>query len=145
MMLLKVKKIHPDAVIPKYANYGDAGLDLYSVEDYVVNPGDHILVKTGLQLEIPMGFESQIRPRSGLALKHRITVLNSPATIDSGYRGELGIIIINHGDEDFEIKKGDKIAQLVIAKHEIAEVMEVEELFPSQRGTGGFGSTGNRQ
>lgn len=144
MMLLKIKKIHPDAVIPKYANYGDAGLDLFSIEDHVINPGDHLLVKTGLQMELPMGFEAQIRPKSGLALKNRITVLNSPATIDSGYRGELGIIIINHGDEDFEIKKGEKIAQMVIAKHEIAEIMEVEELFPSQRGTGGFGSTGKR-
>lgn len=143
-MLLKIKKIHPDAIIPKYANYGDAGLDLFSVEDHVINPGDHILVNTGLQMELPMGFEAQIRPRSGLALKNRITVLNSPGTIDSGYRGELGVVIINHGDEDFEIKKGDKIAQMVIAKHEIAEIMEVEELFPSQRGIGGFGSTGKR-
>lgn len=142
MIKIKFQKIHEGAIIPKYANVGDAGMDVTSVEDYEINPGEHILVKTGLKMELPEGYEAQVRPRSGLALKHKITVLNSPGTIDSGYRGEAGIILMNHGNEKFSISKGDRIAQFVIAKHESPIIEEVEDLESSERGEGGFGSTG---
>ncbi|MBT3416747.1 dUTP diphosphatase [Candidatus Woesearchaeota archaeon] len=141
-MKIKFQKIHEDAIIPKYAKLGDAGMDVTSVENYSINPGEHVLVKTGLKMELPEGYEAQVRPRSGLALKHKITVLNSPGTIDSGYRGEAGVILMNHGKEVFSISKGDRIAQFVIAKHESPEVEEVESLEDSERGEGGFGSTG---
>ena len=140
---LKVKKIHPDAIIPSYAHAGDAGMDLYSYEDGVLQPGERRLFKTGLNVEIPFGYEMQIRSRSGLALKNGIIVLNSPGTIDAGYSGELGIILVNHGKEAYEIKKGDKIAQGKISKVEQVEIKVVEELSETSRGEGGFGSTGN--
>ena len=114
----------------------------YSLSLTPIPPGEHVLVKTGLKMELPEGYEAQVRPRSGLALKHKITVLNSPGTIDSGYRGEAGVILMNHGKEVFSISKGDRIAQFVIAKHESPEVEEVESLEDSERGEGGFGSTG---
>ena len=139
---IKIKKIHPDAVIPKYAHKGDAGMDLFSCEDYTLKPKERKLFGIGLKVEIPEGYEMQIRPKSGLSLKHGITVLNTPGTIDSGYRGEVGVILINHGEEDYEIKQGEKIAQAVIKKIEIVEVIEVEKLGETFRGERGFGSTG---
>jgi len=141
-MEIKFQKIHEDAIIPKFAKEGDAGLDITAIDNYELNPGQHLLVKTGLKMEIPRGYEAQVRPRSGLALKNKITVLNSPGTIDSGYRGEVGVIMMNHSNETFKVNKGDRIAQLVIAKHETPEIYEVKELEESKRGEGGFGSTG---
>lgn len=142
MIKIKTKKIHPDAVIPKYAHEGDAGFDLYSVEDYEINLRERMLVKTGLQVEIPRGYEMQIRPKSGLALKSGITVLNTPGTIDSVYRGEVGVILINHSDRLYSVKKGEKIAQGVISKIEEAVFEEADNLSETIRGEGGFGSTG---
>ena len=142
MVILKFKKAHPEAIIPKFARGGDAGLDIHALEDNLLHPADHMLIKTGLKMQLPPGHEAQVRPRSGLALKNKITLLNSPGTIDSGYRGELGVIMINHGNETFKINKGDRIAQLVIAEHESPEIQEVNDLEDSERGEGGFGHTG---
>lgn len=141
-MKVKIKKIHKDAVVPKYAHEGDAGVDFFAVTKHSLKPGERCLVGTGLSFEFPIGYELQIRPRSGLALKKGISIVNTPGTLDAGYRGELGIIIINHGQEDFEINPGDKIAQGVFNKIEISEFEEVEELSGSDRGEGGFGSSG---
>ncbi len=141
MPKIKIKKIHPNAIIPKYAHEGDAGMDLSSVGNIVIKPGEIVLVPTGLKLELPFGYELQIRPRSGLALNKGITLPNSPGTIDYGYRGELKVILINHGKENFHIKPRDKIAQAVLNKTETAEIEEVNELNNTSRGEGGFGST----
>lgn len=141
-MQLKVKKLNENARIPFYAREGDAGMDLYSCEDYVLKSGERKLFPTGLAFEIPRGFEMQLRPRSGLALKKGISIVNSPGTVDSGYRGDVGLILINHGQEDFEIKIGDRIAQAVLNKIETAEFVEVSELDESDRGSGGFGHSG---
>lgn len=141
-MKLKVKKIHPDAMLPLYAHPGDAGLDLFSVEDQILQPGETEIIKTGISVELPAGTEGQVRPRSGLALKNQITVLNTPGTVDEGYRGEVGVILINHGKNPFEVKKGMKIAQLVIAPVLRVEVDEAGELSDTRRSSGGFGSTG---
>lgn len=142
-MILKIKKIHEDAIIPSYAHAGDAGLDLFSIEEKVIESGSTVLIKTGIKIELPEGTEAQVRPRSGLALKHSITVLNSPGTIDEGYRGEVGIILINHGKELFKVEKGMKIAQMVIQRVVKAEIEEVKELSDTSRSEGGFGSTGH--
>jgi dUTP pyrophosphatase len=142
-ILVKVKKLHADAIIPHYARHGDAGMDVYAVENDNLNSGERKLIPTGLCFELPIGFEMQIRPKSGLALKNGITLLNTPGTLDSGYRGELKVLIINHSNQNYEIKKGEKIAQIVIAKYEEAEMLEVQEIsLATERGTGGFGSTG---
>ncbi|GAB6167763.1 dUTP diphosphatase [Clostridium carnis] len=141
---LKVKKVHKDAIIPNFAHEGDAGLDLYSVEEIIINPSETGFVRTGIQIELPKQTEGQVRPRSGLALKHGITVLNTPGTIDEGYRGELGIILINHGKNPFKVEKGMKIAQMLVKPVWAVDVTEVEELSDSERGNGGFGSTGLR-
>lgn len=141
-MRIKIQKINKDAVIPRYVHSGDAGMDLYSIEDLVLPAGERALVGTGLKFEIPVGFELQIRPKSGLAANFGITVLNTPGTVDSGYRGEVKVIVFNSSKNDYQIKKGEKIAQGVIAKHETAEIEEVEELNDSSRGESGFGSTG---
>ena len=141
-MKLKIKKLTSDAIIPAYQTELAAGFDLHSVEDYVLKKGERKLIKTGLAFEIELGFEVQIRPRSGLAFKHGITVLNTPGTIDADYRGEIMVLLINLGDEDFEIKKGERIAQAVIVPVVQAEFEEVDELSVTKRGTGGFGSTG---
>jgi dUTP pyrophosphatase len=143
-MKVKIKKLHKDAVVPKYAHEGDAGVDFFAVTKHSLRSGERCLVGTGLSFEFPIGYELQIRPRSGLALKKGISIVNTPGTLDAGYRGELGIIIINHGQEDFEINPGDKIAQGVFNKIEIGEFEEVEELSDSARGEGGFGSTGSK-
>ena len=141
-MKLKIKKLTPDAIIPAYQTELAAGFDLHSVEDYVLKRGKRKLIKTGLAFEIEPGYEVQIRPRSGLAYKHGITVLNTPGTIDADYRGEIMVLLINLGEEDFEIKKGERIAQAVIAPVIQAEFVEVDELSETKRGKGGFGSTG---
>ena len=142
MVGVRVKKLRENAVVPRYARDGDAGMDVCSVEDCVLKSGERRLVSTGLAFEIPIGMELQIRPRSGLALKNGISLVNSPGTLDSGYRGELGIILINHGDGDFEVRVGDRIAQIVLNRFEVMEIKEVDELSDSVRGDGGFGSTG---
>ncbi len=141
-MQLRLRKLHPDAIIPQYQHDGDAGMDLHAIEAVAIAPHTTALVKTGLAAEIPPTTELQIRPRSGLALKHSITVLNSPGTIDSNYRGELGIILINHGTETFHITPGMRIAQMVMANIVQADIIEVTELSNTARGSGGFGSTG---
>lgn len=128
--------------IPVYSTKGAAGMDFFSDKDYLINPGGITLVKTNISMEIPSGYELQIRSRSGLALKNGVFVLNSPGTIDSDYRGEIGIILCNIGSEAFEIKQGDRIAQGVLAKHEIAEIKVVQEIKDTDRSSGGFGSTG---
>jgi dUTP pyrophosphatase len=128
--------------VPKYATAGDAGADLVSVEDVRIASHQRVLVKTGIKIAIPEGYVGLVHPRSGLALKHGITVLNAPGTIDAGYRGEVGVILLNTGSLDFEVKAGDRIAQLVIQKVETAEFKIVDALIESDRGEGGFGSTG---
>lgn len=139
---LQVKRVHPDARIPEYAHSGDSGMDLYSVEDVELAPGETKLVKTGLQVSMPKGFEAQVRPKSGLAAKFGVTVLNTPGTVDSGYRGEVMVILANLGREKYKVEKGKKIAQMVITRVEEAEVEEAEELDSTTRKDGGFGSTG---
>lgn len=141
-MEVSFKRIHADAVLPAYAHPGDAGMDLKSVEDLTIAPGRRALVHTGLQMALPFGYEAQVRPRSGLALKAGVTVLNTPGTIDAGYRGEVGVILANFGEADFVVRKGDRIAQLVIAPVTIATIAEVDQFEASERGEGGFGSTG---
>ena len=130
--------------LPKYETTASAGMDLRAnlTESIVLKPFERVLVKTGLFIELPVGYEAQVRPRSGLALKKGITVLNTPGTIDADYRGEIGVILINLSNEDFVIENGERIAQLVIAKYEQAALIEVNELSETQRGAGGFGSTG---
>lgn len=144
MEVLKIKKLSEDAIIPFYAHPGDAGLDLFSVEEVTIERGKRKLVATGISIELPKNTEAQVRPRSGLALKYGVTVLNSPGTIDEGYRGEIKVILINHGEEAFKINKGDKIAQMVIMPVLTVGIEEVEILNDSERGEGGFGSTGRK-
>lgn len=130
--------------LPQYATSLSAGLDLRAnlEQPIILKPLQRALVKTGLFIELPAGYEAQVRPRSGLALKKGITVLNSPGTIDADYRGEIGVILVNLSQETFVIENGERIAQLVLAKHEQAQWEETEELQETNRGTGGFGSTG---
>lgn len=135
-----------DLDLPGYRSRGAAGLDLSAAlplgSRLVIEPGARELVPTGLAIALEPGFEGQVRPRSGLALRHGVTVLNAPGTIDADYRGEVGVILINHGSEPFEILRGDRIAQLVIAPTVEVTLVEVEALAPTERGAGGFGSTG---
>ncbi|WP_417233195.1 dUTP diphosphatase [Brevundimonas sp.] len=132
--------------LPAYETAGSAGMDLRAAvaddQPLTLAPGDRALVPTGLRIALEAGHEAQVRPRSGLALKHGITCLNAPGTVDSDYRGEVGVILINHGVEPFVIRRGERIAQMVIARHEQAGVVEVETLDETARGAGGFGSTG---
>jgi dUTP pyrophosphatase len=128
--------------MPSYARDGDAGLDLFALKPSVIEPGRSALVPTGIAIELPPGTEAQVRPRSGLALKHAITVLNTPGTVDEGYRGEVGVILINHGQTSFAVEAGMKIAQMVVSPRVQVSVVEVAELSDTQRGAGGFGSTG---
>jgi len=139
---VKFKKLHPEASLPTRGTAQSAGMDLRSNIAVTIYPGEAELVKTGIAMSLPPGFEGQVRPRSGLALRHRITVLNSPGTIDSDFRGEVGVILINHGDTPFGVLPGDRIAQLVIAEVCDPFVVEVDTLDETERGTGGFGSTG---
>ena len=131
--------------LPHYATGGAAGMDVVSAEDVTIPPGGRHAVATGLAMAIPPGYEIQVRPRSGLALKHGITVPNTPGTIDSDYRGELKVILINHGAEPFPIARGDRVAQLVLAPVTQAAWREVAELDETERGAGGFGSTGGHE
>jgi len=141
MLKVKIQKISEDAIIPHYAHEDDAGMDLYSTKECIIGPNHRILVGTGIKIEIPKGYEMQIRPKSGLALKEGITVLNTPGTIDAGYRGEVGIIIVNHSSRIYKIERGQKIAQAVFNKIEKVQLVE-SELSQTKRGAGGFGSTG---
>ena len=141
-MKLKVKVVDNKAILPAYAHPGDAGLDLFSVESREILPGESALIRTGLMIELPENSEAQIRPRSGLALNHQVTLLNTPGTIDYGYRGEIKVIMINHGKNSFQVEQGMKIAQMVIKPVLTVEVVQVEELSETKRGDGGFGSTG---
>ncbi len=139
---VRVKRLTPDAKIPKAAKTGDVAFDLYSVIDHEIKQGERYAVPTGIAVEIPPGYEGQVRPRSGLALKEGITVLNTPGTIDSGYRGEVKTIMINHSDASFQITKGMRISQLAIRPVPEVTFIEVDELSDTDRGDGGFGSTG---
>ncbi len=141
-MKLKVKLVNKKAILPCYAHPGDAGLDLFSVEKREILPGESALIGTGIVIELPEHTEAQIRPRSGLALNHQVTLLNTPGTIDRGYRGEIKVIMINHGKKSFMVEEGMKIAQMVIKPVLTVDVVRVEELSESKRGEGGFGSTG---
>ncbi|MGE4295535.1 MAG: dUTP diphosphatase [Campylobacterales bacterium] len=140
--VIRLKKLHPDAIVPAYQSTEAAGFDLHALEDAELVAGDRALIKTGLAIALPQGYELQVRPRSGLALKHGVTVLNSPGTVDSDYRGELMIILINHGHETFSIKKGERIAQAVLKEVIQADFAVVDELDATERGHKGFGSTG---
>ncbi|WP_448269609.1 dUTP diphosphatase [Nostoc sp. DSM 114159] len=140
--ILKVKLLGDKARLPEYAHEGDAGLDLFSTVETVIQPGESSLIPVGIIIQLPSRTEAQIRPRSGLALKHQITVLNSPGTIDEGYRGEIGVILINHGKLPFTIEIGMRIAQMVIKPVLSVSIKAIEELDITSRGSGGFGSTG---
>lgn len=142
MMKIKIIKLNEAAQVPCYSHTDDAGLDLFAIQAQQISPGASVLIPTGIAIELPQGTEAQVRPRSGLALKHSITVLNSPGTIDAGYRGEIGVILINHSQEVFQVVEGMKIAQMVIAPILRVEIEEVSELSSTPRGEGGFGSTG---
>lgn len=143
-MKIRITRLHPDAVLPAYSHGPgeDAGMDLRAVEDVALEPGVPGLVPTGLAVEIPAGFEAQVRMRSGLALKHALILPNAPGTIDPGYRGEVRVIVLNLGRETYTVRKGDRIAQMVVARYEAVEWVE-GELADSARGGGGFGSTGS--
>jgi dUTP pyrophosphatase len=143
---IKVKRmsVFNDIALPEYESEGSSGMDLRALVDdeIILEPGEIRLISTGLAISVPCGYEAQIRPRSGLALKHGIGMVNSPGTIDSDYRGEIGIIVINWGKEPFVVKRGDRIAQMVISKVYKAEMVDVEDLDLTQRGEGGFGHSG---
>lgn len=142
MVNINVKVIHENAIIPEYKTSGASGMDLSSVIEYVLKPKEVKAIPTGLIMKIPPGLEGQVRPRSGLALKYGITVLNTPGTIDSDYVGEIKVILINHSNEDYIIKVGDRIAQLVICPVVQVDLHKVEDILQTERGAGGFGSTG---
>ena len=139
---VKVKKLHEDAVLPNIAKLGDAGADLFSVEETIIKPGETVIVKTGIAIELPEGTEGQVRPTSGNALKTGTIITNSPGTVDEGYRGEVGVIMRNLGNEDLTILKGKKIAQLCVRPVPKVTFIEVDTLSDSQRGNTGYGSTG---
>lgn len=146
MVKVKVKR-RPgteDLPLPAYMTAGAAGMDLYAAveAEVVLHPGERRLIPTGLYISLPPGYEAQIRPRSGLALRHGISMVNTPGTIDSDYRGEIGVILINHGEEPFVVRRGDRIAQMVVSRVERVEWEEVDALDESERGSGGFGHTG---
>jgi dUTP pyrophosphatase len=149
-MRMKVHLLYPDAQVPSYAHETDSGMDLVAYENALIHPGERKLIGTGITIELPASTEAQIRPRSGLASKHGITVLNTPGTIDEGYRGEIKVLLINHSSEAFQVTKGMRIAQMVIApvlrpKVEIVETRFIASVSPpveTSRGTRGFGSTG---
>jgi dUTP pyrophosphatase len=141
-MELRIKRLKPAAVLPSYAHAGDAGLDLHSAEDAVIAPGEWRSVPTGIAIELPAGTEGQVRPRSGLARSHGVTVLNAPGTIDEGYRGEVAVLLVNHGSSPFHVTIGARIAQLVVQQRLTVTVIETADLSETARGSGGFGSTG---
>lgn len=138
-----IKRLDPSVPLPRYAKGGDAGADLVTIKDFTLAPGERALIPTGISIALPDGYVALVHPRSGLAMKHGVTLVNTPGTIDAGYRGEIACILINHDPkEPISFKKGDRIAQLIIQQVEKAEFIEVEELPGSGRGSGGFGSTG---
>lgn len=138
-----IKRLDPDIPLPSYAKAGDAGADLATRIDFTINPGERILVPTGISIALPDGYVALVHPRSGLAVKHGVSIVNTPGTVDAGYRGELQVILINlDKNKSISFKKGDRIAQLVIQQVERAQFVEVSELPGSERATGGFGSTG---
>jgi dUTP pyrophosphatase len=146
---IKVKKLSEDfsdVPLPFYATSGSAGMDIHAaiIDDLILQPGKVELIPTNISFEIPLGYEIQVRPRSGLAANHSIGILNSPGTIDSDYRGEVKIIVMNFGKEDFKISRGDRIAQLIVSKVYTAKIVEVKDLNSSNRGDGGFGHTGKK-
>ena len=142
-MRVLIKRLDRDLPLPKYAKAGDAGADLYAREDFTLKPGERKLIPTGISIALPPGFVALVHPRSGLALKHGISMVNTPGTIDAAYRGEVAVILINHDlAESFSAKRGDRIAQLVIQQVETAEFIEVEQLPGTSRSSGGFGHTG---
>lgn len=142
-MQIRIRRLHPDAILPAYAHgpEEDAGMDLHANSDVTLEPRKPVAVSTGLAVEIPSGYEGQVRPRSGLALRHAVSMPNAPGTIDPGYRGELRVLMINLGDTPYEVKKGDRIAQMIVARYEAVQWVETE-LAESNRGEGGFGSSG---
>ncbi len=142
MLEMKVKRLDPEAMLPAYAHPGDAGLDLFANETLALEAGESAVVKTGIAIALPPDTEGQVRPRSGLAAKHRISILNTPGTIDEGYRGEVGVILVNFGREPFLVEKGMRIAQLVVKPVLRVTVKETLDLDETARGGGGFGSTG---
>ena len=145
MATLLIKRLgsdHDDLPLPSYATEHSSGLDLRSSEEVTLAPGAYTMVPTGIAIEIPVGFEGQVRPRSGLAAKHGVTCLNSPGTIDADYRGEVKVILINHGKLPVTFARGERIAQLVIAPYEKVDIADAEELTETTRGSGGFGHTG---
>ena len=142
---MKVKVVNKSKhLLPSYSTISSAGMDIRANinKPFIIKPLERTIIKTGLFIELPVGYEAQVRPRSGLAFKKGITVLNSPGTVDADYRGEIGVILVNLSSEDFVIKDGERIAQMVIAKHEQASWVEVETLEETERGSGGFGSSG---
>lgn len=143
-MTVLFQKIHPNAVLPTYAHPGDAGLDVSSVEEVVIPARGRGMVHTGLKMALPAGTEAQVRPRSGLAFRYGVTILNAPGTIDEGYRGELCVLLMNVGEVDFKVEKGMRIAQLVIAPILRVETKEIDAIDETVRGPDGFGSTGLR-
>jgi dUTP pyrophosphatase len=144
MTKILIKRLDPTVPIPSYAKAGDAGADLATRIDFTINPGERMLVPTGISIALPNGYVALVHPRSGLAIKHGISMVNTPGTVDAGYRGELQVILINHDlTQPVSFKKGDRIAQLVIQKVERADFVEVSDLPGSDRAAGGFGSTGS--
>jgi len=141
-MVLKVRRLRPDAVLPRFAHPDDSGMDVCACEDLVLAPGARAKVPLGLAFQPPPGTEIQLRPRSGLALRSGISMVNTPATIDEGYRGEVCAILINHGDEPFHVEKGMRVAQIVVCPVLRPEIVESDALDGTARGAGGFGSTG---
>lgn len=144
MTKILIKRLDPTVPLPSYAKAGDAGADLSTRIDFTINPGERMLVPTGISIALPNGYVALVHPRSGLAIKHGISMVNTPGTVDAGYRGELQVILINHDlTQPVSFKKGDRIAQLVIQKVERADFVEVSDLPGSDRAAGGFGSTGS--
>ncbi len=141
-MKIKIQKIHPNALIPEYQTHGSSGFDLHAVEEVMIKSHSVGLVKIGICLSLEVGYELQVRTRSGLALNHQVMVLNSPGTVDNDYRGEIKVILANLSDKDFKVQVGDRIAQGVVQKTYKAEFIECERLDETSRGSGGFGSTG---
>jgi dUTP pyrophosphatase len=143
-MNIKLKKLRDGAIVPKYQTEHSAGMDLHACIDgpITLKPNERAVIWSGISVALPGGYEAQVRPRSGLAAKHGISIVNSPGTIDADYRGEIGAILINLGQEDFEIKNGDRVAQMVITKYEQVNFVQVKELDATKRGAGGLGSTG---
>jgi dUTP pyrophosphatase len=142
MPFVNIKRLHPDAVIPQYKTEGASGADLVSVQNIVIHAGDVEVVDVGFSIELPRGYEMQIRPRSGLAAKHAVTVLNAPGTIDSDYRGPIKVILINHSNKGYSVNVGDRIAQMVLQKTHEAFFVDKYMLESTERGEGGLGSTG---